>query len=111
GSTVYPLDRCSHSVRILQTLLWRSGMFENRQVANTPRPIRRHILASHLVLTGYGHWHPNDPRGSGSHEIRKTELRPLGRIHFGRKPVQPTKHALRSFHREVEPHLDHPVLW
>jgi len=25
----------------------------------------RYILALHLILHGYGHWLPNDPRGSG----------------------------------------------
>lgn len=31
----------------------------------------RYIIAHHLILHGYGHWLPNDPRGSGSREIRQ----------------------------------------
>jgi hypothetical protein len=33
------------------------------------------LIAHHLVLSGYGTWLSNDPRGSGSDETRKNELR------------------------------------
>ena len=69
------------------------------------------VLASHLVFMGYGHWFPNDPRGSGSTEIRKTDLTGLGDIHFGRRDDQPTRDELRDFFRHAEPLLDHDVLW
>jgi hypothetical protein len=49
------------------------------------------ILAHHIILTGYGHWLPNDPRGSLSKELRAEQLGDLGEIHYGRKPVQPPK--------------------
>jgi REP element-mobilizing transposase RayT len=75
------------------------------------RQPRRVILAAHLVFTGYGHWLSNDPRGSGSIETRKEELRELGEIHHGRKHVQPSREELRKFYRVAEPRLDHPVLW
>jgi len=62
-------------------------------------------------MTGYGHWLPNDPRGSGSTEVRKDDLKDLGEVHFGRKRVQPPRDELRSFFRVVEPKLEHPMLW
>jgi REP element-mobilizing transposase RayT len=76
----------------------------------SPRP-RRVILASHLVQHGYGHWLSNDPRGSGSESIRKDELKQLGEIHPGRKPVQPPRKELRAFYRKAEPLLDHDPIW
>ncbi len=72
---------------------------------------RRSVLAHHLVFTGYGHWFPNDPRGSGSESIRQDKLESLGQIHPGRKPVQPRREALRSFFAIAESLLEHPVLW
>lgn len=72
---------------------------------------RRQILASHLVLHGYGHWLSNDPRGSGSDSIRKEELKSLGEIHPGRKRVQPPRADLRNFYRTAEPLLAHEPIW
>jgi REP element-mobilizing transposase RayT len=63
------------------------------------------------VLHGYGHWLSNDPRGSGSTEVRKDELQDLGEIHFGRKRVQPSREELRAFYREAETRLEFPVVW
>jgi REP element-mobilizing transposase RayT len=74
-------------------------------------PRGRIIIAHHLVLMGYGHWLPNDIRGSGSDEIRKELLRELGGIHNGRKIVQPTRPQLRAFHGAGEPLLEQEVLW
>jgi REP element-mobilizing transposase RayT len=74
-------------------------------------PPRRAILASHLIFTGYGHWLSNDPRGSGSTETRKDDLRELGAIHAGRKRVQPPRDEVRAFYREATERLDHDVLW
>jgi REP element-mobilizing transposase RayT len=54
---------------------------------------------------------PNDPRGSGSSEIRSGALASLGPIHSGRKAVQPARSALRAFHRDAAPLLAHQVLW
>jgi hypothetical protein len=67
----------------------------------------RVILASHLILSGYGHWLSNDPCGSGSEEIRKDELKLLGDIHLGRKRIQPSKQELREFYRRANKLLDH----
>jgi REP element-mobilizing transposase RayT len=74
-------------------------------------PARRVILASHLVIHGYGHWLSNDPRGSGSDSTRKDELKGLGDVHHGRKRLQPPRAELRAFYRKAEPLLDHPTIW
>jgi len=77
-------------------------------------PARRHersVIGSHLILHGYGHWLPNDPRGSGSHELREEKLTDLGPIHHGRKRVQPPRSELREFYRAAEPRLDFPLVW
>lgn len=68
-------------------------------------------IAVHIVLSGYGTWFPNDPRGSGSTETRKDELRDLGDIHHGRKRHQPSRDELRRFFREANEELDHQPLW
>lgn len=78
---------------------------------NPGRPARRVILGAHLVFHGYGHWLSNDPRGSGSEEIRKEELKDLGEVHLGRKKVQPPREELRKFYREAKPLLDHETIW
>src|SRR5687768_1518334 len=36
------------------------------------------VLAYHLILTAYGFWLPNDPRGSWSDFVRAWELRRFG---------------------------------
>ena len=78
---------------------------------NPRRPPRRVILASHLILTGYAHWLSNDPRGSGSTETRKDELKDLGDIHHGRKRIQPSREELKQFHRDAKDRLDHEIIW
>lgn len=72
---------------------------------------QRQVIAHHLILCGYGHWLPNDPRGSGSIEVGAEKLRDLGPIHFGRKAVQPPSDELREFYREAEPLLNFDRLW
>jgi REP-associated tyrosine transposase len=80
-------------------------------VPQRPIDLRRVTLAAHLVFAGYGHWLPNDLRGSGSEEIRKDDLEDLGEIHYGRKVEQPSREDLREFHQKAEPLLEHEVLW
>jgi hypothetical protein len=58
----------------------------------------RIVIAHHLVLMGYGHWLPNEIRGSGSDEIRNDLLKELGEIHLGRKRQQPSLSELKAFH-------------
>lgn len=69
------------------------------------------IIAHHLVLTGYGHWLPNDPRGSDSLQTFTPELAAIAEMHFGRRKTQPSRDQLKEFHRKAEKLLAHPVLW
>ena len=69
------------------------------------------ILATHVILTGYGHWLPNDARGSYSEEVFIPKIAELGPIHHGRKPVQPSPQELRGFHKQAGKVLTHPVHW
>jgi hypothetical protein len=69
------------------------------------------VIALHLVMHGYGHWLANDPRGSGSRELREDKFADLGPVHIGRKRVQPPKEDLRDFYREAETRLEYETLW
>jgi len=64
-----------------------------------------------LGFVGYGHWLPNDPRGSGSEEIREEKLVDLRPVHQGRKRKQPSRDVLRKFTRAAAPKLEFPLLW
>lgn len=66
------------------------------------------ILAYHAVFTTYGTWLPNDPRGSYSKAIYKTELSELGAIQYGRQSPQPDRSTMRRFRVAVMPHLSRP---
>jgi REP element-mobilizing transposase RayT len=70
-------------------------------------------IAHHLILPLYGHWAPNDLRGSGSSELYNEKFEPLGPIHFGRKPEteQPPREELREFHRRFKALLKHNTFW
>ncbi len=69
------------------------------------------VIGYHIILTGYGHWFPNDPRGSMSHEVYSPELQPLAEHHYGRRKIQPPIEELRAFFREAQTKLKHPILW
>ncbi|HUN81972.1 MAG TPA: transposase [Phycisphaerae bacterium] len=69
------------------------------------------VIAHHLILTGYGHWLPNDPRGSLSPEIKAGKLFPLGDVHLGRKMPQPLRENVRRFSRRAAAKLEHRILW
>ncbi len=71
------------------------------------------IIAHHLIWTLYGHWLPNDLRGSGSEELRDPKFAALGEIYHGRKPatLQPTRKELREFHKQAEPLMEFPTFW
>jgi REP element-mobilizing transposase RayT len=47
-----------------------------------PKPWKPHperpVLAFHVIFSTHGFWLPNDPRGSGSYEVRAEHLRPFG---------------------------------
>jgi REP element-mobilizing transposase RayT len=63
------------------------------------------VIAYHLIWTGYGWWLPNDPRGSGSREVRVDMLRDLGEVHYGRRRIQPPRHLVREFYAEAHKRL------
>ena len=69
------------------------------------------VIGYHIILTGYGHWLPNDPRGSMSRDVFSKKLAELAKVHFGRKDPQPTQEQLRAFHREAAKRLAYDVLW
>jgi REP element-mobilizing transposase RayT len=73
----------------------------------------RTVIAGHHILTLYGHWAVNDPRGSGSQEIIDPKFESLGDIHHGRKPErqQPSRDELRAFHQQHRELLNYPVIW
>ncbi|HVX86375.1 MAG TPA: hypothetical protein VH253_16445 [Phycisphaerae bacterium] len=71
----------------------------------------RRILAHHLILSGYGFWLANDPRGSGSSEVREGKFRELGEAHPGRRSLQPTREELRAFYEEAMPRLEFAPVW
>ena len=74
-------------------------------------PPRLRILAHHLILSSYGFWLANDPRGSGSDELREGKFADLGPIHHGRKWTQPSRAVLRAFYAHAFPRLDHAPFW
>lgn len=73
----------------------------------------RSIIAHHIILTLYGHWPPNDPRGSVSTAFLDDKFAPLGPIHYGRKPPeeQPSSDELREFQRHASELMNFPVFW
>jgi REP element-mobilizing transposase RayT len=71
------------------------------------------IIGHHLIWTLYGHWLPNDLRGSVSMEFYDEKFAPLGPIHHGRKPkrLQPNRGELKQFYKQAEPLLNFPIFW
>ncbi len=76
-------------------------------------PAKQRVIAGHHILTLYGHWAVNDPRGSGSSGFLDPKFAPLGPIHRGRKPdaQQPSRDELRAFHDAHRHLLNFPALW
>ena len=56
------------------------------------------IAGYHLIWTAYGWWLPNDPRGSMSQELRRADIADLGKLHCGRKRIQPAGKVVREFY-------------
>ena len=72
-----------------------------------PRPI---VIAHHLMWTAYGWWLPNDPRGSTSRTIASDVIAELGKLHYGRRTVQPSSHTIREFRERSREVLKFPLL-
>ncbi len=69
------------------------------------------VIGHHLMFTGYGHWLPNDPRGSLSLRVWSPELAELAQAHFGRRNPQPSLEELKAFYARADGLLAYPVLW
>ena len=68
------------------------------------------VIAYHLIWTAYGWWLPNNPRGSSSHTIRNDLIAELGRLHHGRKKIQPASGDIRAFYQIATEKLAYPLL-
>lgn len=68
------------------------------------------VIAYHLILTGYGHWLPNDPRGSFSREFRSSKILDLGVMQSTECAASPSRGELRGFYRSAQPRLEHAML-
>jgi len=68
------------------------------------------IIAYHLIWTAYGYWLPNDPRGSTSKMIASDVIAQLGKLHYGRKKVQPSSREIRKFQNRSRNVLKHTLL-
>jgi hypothetical protein len=68
------------------------------------------VIAYHLIWTLYGWWLPNDLRGSMSRDIASDVISDLGKLHYGRKRVQPASRDIRAFYENAATALKHPLL-
>lgn len=68
------------------------------------------VIAYHLIWTAYGYWLPNDPRGSMSKTIASDVIAELGKLHYGRKKVQPSAREIREFRDSARGMLKHEIL-
>ena len=68
------------------------------------------VIAHHLIWTAYGYWLPNDPRGSMSKSIASDVIAQLGKLHYGRKKVQPSGREVRQFQDQSRGALKYPLL-
>ncbi len=71
---------------------------------------RAMVIAHHLILTAYGWWLPNDPRGSGSQAVATDVIAELGELHQGRRRVQPPSATIREFYTRAGGVLKYPLL-
>jgi len=68
------------------------------------------VIGHHLILTAYGWWLPNDPRGSTSQTAASDVIAELGELHQGRRRVQPPSSTIREFYTRAESVLKFPLL-
>jgi REP element-mobilizing transposase RayT len=68
------------------------------------------IAGYHLIWTAYGWWLPNDPRGSTSTDIRCARIAGLGKLHYGRKKIQPAGRVIDEFYEAARSLLKHALL-
>jgi hypothetical protein len=68
------------------------------------------VIGYHLIMTGYGWWLPNDPRGSTSQYVVSDLIAELGELRYGRKRVEPVGSEIREFYDEAARVLKHDLL-
>jgi REP element-mobilizing transposase RayT len=68
------------------------------------------IIAHHLIITAYGWWLPNDPRGSSSQVVACDVINQLGQLHQGRCHPQPPSPKIREFYNRAQGALKYPLL-
>jgi REP element-mobilizing transposase RayT len=68
------------------------------------------VIAHHLIWTAYGYWLPNDPQGSTSKHIASNILAELGKLHYGRKKIQPAGKVIREFQNQAAEVLKYSFL-
>jgi REP element-mobilizing transposase RayT len=68
------------------------------------------VIGYHLIITAYGWWLPNDPRGSTSQYISSDVIAELGELHVGRKKIQPASYEIRQFYKRAQQVLKHELL-
>ncbi|MBL7221588.1 MAG: transposase [Phycisphaerae bacterium] len=71
------------------------------------RPI---VIGHHLIMTAYGWWLPNDPRGSCSRTVASDVVAELGELHQGRRRVQPPSSAICEFYLRAGGVLEFPLV-
>ena len=71
---------------------------------------RAMVIAHHLILTAYGWWLPNDPRGSTSRTVASDVIAELGELHQGRRRIQPPSATIREFYARAGGVLKFPLL-
>ena len=76
-------------------------------MSSTSNPI---VIAHHIMWALYGWWLPNYPRGSTSRTIRNDLIAELGKLHFGRKHVQPAGRDIGAFYEQAAATLKYPLL-
>jgi len=67
------------------------------------------VAGYHLIWTAYGHWLPNDPRGSTSDVVHCAKIAELGDLHPGRRRIQPAGRVIREFYEAAQGVLQHPL--
>ena len=85
----------------------RLSVFRFGKLPRVPLPL---VIAHHLLLTAYGWWLPNDPRGSDSTCIASDVVAELGELHRGRKKVQSAGWEIRAFYEQAKSVLRYPLL-
>ena len=69
------------------------------------------VIATHIILVGYGHWVPNDPRGSHSKDVYIPHIAELGPLRNGPVTASPSSLASHGFYKRAHAALHHAIHW